>query len=170
LKYNTTGHLFQDRFRSESIEEDEYLLTVVRYIHQNPVKAGLVKKPADWQWSSCRDYYGIDHSHPLLLDSDFVSGILSQRENGGIEVFKEFNEIKTDDRCLEEDYRNRFTDEQASAEIRTVAGDIDIAKIKDLPKARRNELVGRIKEIDGITQRQISRILGIPLSLISRAE
>ncbi|AOY77877.1 hypothetical protein [Clostridium formicaceticum] len=43
-KYKTTGHLFQDRFRSEKIEKEDYLLTVIRYIHQNPLKAGTVKR------------------------------------------------------------------------------------------------------------------------------
>jgi REP element-mobilizing transposase RayT len=41
LKHNRTGHLFQDRFRSEVVENDAYLLTVAKNIHQNPVKIGL---------------------------------------------------------------------------------------------------------------------------------
>ena len=40
-KYNRTGHLFQDRFKSEPVDSDEYFLTVLRYIHCNPVKSGL---------------------------------------------------------------------------------------------------------------------------------
>ena len=40
-KYATTGHLFQDRFKSENVETEEYFLTVVRYIPQNPVKVGI---------------------------------------------------------------------------------------------------------------------------------
>ena len=40
-KYNRTGHLFQDHFKSEPVEDDTYLLTVLRYIHQNPLKAGI---------------------------------------------------------------------------------------------------------------------------------
>jgi putative transposase len=43
LKYNKIGHLFQDRFRSEKVENDEYFLSVIRYIHQNPLKAMLIK-------------------------------------------------------------------------------------------------------------------------------
>jgi len=42
-KYGRCGHLFQERFKSEAVENDAYFLTVLRYIHQNPVKAGLVK-------------------------------------------------------------------------------------------------------------------------------
>ena len=41
IKYRRVGHLFQDRFKSEPVDSNEYLLTVVRYIHQNPIKAGL---------------------------------------------------------------------------------------------------------------------------------
>lgn len=44
-KYKRTGHVFQDRYKSECVEDDTYLLTVIRYIHQNPVKAGMVTKP-----------------------------------------------------------------------------------------------------------------------------
>jgi REP element-mobilizing transposase RayT len=39
LKYRRCGHLFQDRYKSETIEDDAYLLTVIRYIHQNPLKS-----------------------------------------------------------------------------------------------------------------------------------
>lgn len=52
-KYQTMGHLFQDSFKSEKVENDSYLLTVVRYIHQNPVKAGMVDRVDEWKWSSC---------------------------------------------------------------------------------------------------------------------
>ena len=45
-KYERVGHLFQDRFRSEPVEDDAYLLSVLRYIHQNPVKAGIVQDTA----------------------------------------------------------------------------------------------------------------------------
>ena len=41
-KYQRIGHLFQDRFKSEAVEDEPYFLTVLRYIHYNPVKAGLV--------------------------------------------------------------------------------------------------------------------------------
>ncbi len=44
VKYQRVGHLFQDRFKSEPVEDDAYLMTVIRYIHQNPVKAGLCEK------------------------------------------------------------------------------------------------------------------------------
>ena len=51
-KYGRVGHLFQDRFKSEPIETDEYFLTVLRYIHQNPLKANMCKKLEDYAYSS----------------------------------------------------------------------------------------------------------------------
>ena len=48
VKYRRVGHLFQDRFKSEPVDSNEYLLTVVRYIHQNPIKAGLCKRVSDY--------------------------------------------------------------------------------------------------------------------------
>ncbi len=41
-KYSRRGHLFQDRYKSEAVETNAYFLTVLRYIHQNPIKAGIV--------------------------------------------------------------------------------------------------------------------------------
>ena len=43
-KYNRVGHVFQDRFRSETVGDERYLLSVIRYVHNNPVKAGIVEE------------------------------------------------------------------------------------------------------------------------------
>ena len=53
--YRTSGHLWQGRYKSFSIEDDEQLLTVVRYIEGNPVRANLVESAAGWVWSSHRE-------------------------------------------------------------------------------------------------------------------
>lgn len=102
-KYRTTGHLFQDRFKSENVETNRYLLTVVRYIHQNPVKAGIVNRIDEWNWSSCDGYYGEGASYLRgLLDRDLVLGMFSNDTKIAIEKFKEFNERKNNDACLED--------------------------------------------------------------------
>ncbi len=54
----TTGHLFERRYRAKVIAADQYLLTLVRYIHLNPVRAGLVADPTAYRWSSHRAYLG----------------------------------------------------------------------------------------------------------------
>jgi putative transposase len=50
--YHSSGHVWQGRFRSFPIQEDDHLLTVLRYIERNPVRAGLVARAQDWLWSS----------------------------------------------------------------------------------------------------------------------
>jgi putative transposase len=47
-----TGHLYQGRFKSFPVEADEHFLTVCRYVEQNALRADLVERPEDWQWSS----------------------------------------------------------------------------------------------------------------------
>jgi REP element-mobilizing transposase RayT len=64
------GHLFQGRFRSVVVEDGRYLMELVRYIHLNPVRAHLVKDPADWAWSAHRAYLGKEQL--AFLDSDWV--------------------------------------------------------------------------------------------------
>jgi putative transposase len=55
-RWRRTGHLFQGRYRTEMIEDESYYWTVSRYIHLNPVRAGLVKRPEQWAWSSYPGY------------------------------------------------------------------------------------------------------------------
>jgi putative transposase len=50
--YKKCGHIFQDRFKRELINDGSYLLEVSKYIHNNPVKAGIFKEPAEYKWSS----------------------------------------------------------------------------------------------------------------------
>ena len=55
-----TGHLFQGRFKAILVDADSYLLELVRYIHLNPVRVGMVAGPDDYPWSSHRAYLGLE--------------------------------------------------------------------------------------------------------------
>ena len=56
-KYNYTGHVWQGRFKSNVIEGDHYILECIEYIHNNPVKANMVKTAEDYPWSSFYLYH-----------------------------------------------------------------------------------------------------------------
>ncbi len=58
-RVETTGHLFERRYHALLVDAEQYLLTLVRYIHCNPVRAGLVTDPVSYPWSSHRDYLGL---------------------------------------------------------------------------------------------------------------
>ena len=55
-KHNRNGHVFQDRFKSECVETEQYFWNCVRYIHMNPVNANLVKYPLNYKYSSLKEY------------------------------------------------------------------------------------------------------------------
>ena len=92
-KYNYIGHLFQDRYRSELIEDDKYMLQVSRYVHLNPVKANMVEKPEDYQWSSYRMYIG-EKEEKLITSKELLSYFKKGKEK---ELYRNFVEsaIKT---------------------------------------------------------------------------
>ncbi|MCD8509681.1 MAG: transposase [Bacillus sp. (in: Bacteria)] len=169
-KYKTRGHLFQDRFHSEVVEKRQYFKTVVRYIHQNPVKAGMVSQVDAWIWSSCLGYYGYDVYPSELLDTSFLFSMFSGDLTIAQESFREFNEQGNSDQCLEIDfYPMRLSDEEARLEIKKVLGSVEIAQVKSLPKVPRTELLKIVKAIEGISQRQAVRILGVSPNLIFKA-
>jgi putative transposase len=64
-RYQTTGHIWQGRFRAFPIQEDEHLLMVLRYIERNPVRAALVARAEDWRWSSAH-LFGQPGDLPML--------------------------------------------------------------------------------------------------------
>jgi REP element-mobilizing transposase RayT len=84
-KYNRSGHVFQGRYGSECVEYDKYLLIVIRYIHNNPVKAGMVSEPEYYKWSSIHAYYGGREYPPRLTEPEFILGVIHQEPREAIQ-------------------------------------------------------------------------------------
>ncbi len=70
VRYNLVGPLFQSRFKSVLVENERYLISLSAYIHLNPYRAKMVDNPADYRWSSCRQFLRNEKSE--LVDPDFV--------------------------------------------------------------------------------------------------
>jgi len=66
FRYKRTGHLFQGRFKSNLVEKNSYLLELFRYIVMNPIRAGLCKKPNEYQWSSYGAMTSKDSRHDFV--------------------------------------------------------------------------------------------------------
>jgi REP element-mobilizing transposase RayT len=64
-KRERTGHLFTSRYKASPVQDDIHALELSRYIHLNPVRAGLVSLPEDWRWSSFRHYIGLEQNSVL---------------------------------------------------------------------------------------------------------
>ncbi|MBS3976425.1 MAG: hypothetical protein KGZ75_06820 [Syntrophomonadaceae bacterium] len=104
-----------------------------------------------------------------MLDSELILGIFSKEKTSAIARFREFNEVENDDKCLDCKKIERLTDDQARAEINRIFSITEMAQIKSFPKSKRDEIISKVKEIEGLTHRQAARILGISPNLIFKA-
>jgi REP element-mobilizing transposase RayT len=155
-KYGRCGHLFQDRYKSEPVEDDKYFLAVLRYIHQNPVKAGIVKELVDYPWSSYREYL----NNGRLVETDFALGLFSDDRQKAVEAFKRFHEIEGQENCLDIDEKRKPTDAEAIELIRRICHVANCKEVQKLDKAQRSRYF-RLLADAGLSTRQISRITGI---------
>ncbi len=164
-KYQRIGNLFQDRFRSEAVEDDSYFLTVMRYIHQNPVKAGLVKKADDYRWSSFREYT----NKQLLIDTDFVLKLFAPDRDKAVKSLIQFCNTLTDDRCLEIDEKCLLTDAEAMELIMNLFQITNILELLKYDKALRNLHLRQLKEEHHLSVRRIERLTGLNRGIIQNA-
>jgi len=88
-RHRRSGHLFQGRYKSIIVDKDNYLLELCRYIVLNPVRAGMVKEPGEWESSSYRAMTGEDNKGELL-EIKFVLEQFGGTGKGAIERYKEF--------------------------------------------------------------------------------
>ena len=72
-RHERSGHLFQGRFKGFLVEKESYLLTLIRYVALNPVRAGMVKRPEEYPWSSYRATAGYEPV-PTWLTTDWALG------------------------------------------------------------------------------------------------
>ena len=160
-KYQRIGHLFQDRYKSEPVDTDAYLLTVIRYIHQNPLKSKLAKSVDDYLYSSYKEYIG-DQKVPLT-DTEFVLNIVSKAE------FIKYHAETNHDSCLEITEKVFYlTDEDAKKLILTTAQCRATTDIQQFDVKIRNEIIHKLKK-QGLSIRQLSRLTGISKSVIEKS-
>ncbi|MDD4496173.1 MAG: transposase [Eubacteriales bacterium] len=161
-KYGRCGHLFQERFKSEKVENDGYFLTVLRYIHVNPLKAHIIKNFEEYKWSSYNEY--VDGGK--IVDIDFALGIFSVDKTIAIQRFNSFSNEENEDKCLEYDESKRIDDVEAIKIIKNIAGVKNINEIQGFEKEKRDEIIKKIKSINGLSIRQIARITGFSYNLV----
>jgi putative transposase len=71
--HGKVGHTFQGRFKDQIVQRERYLLALLRYIALNPVRAGLVSRPDEWEWSSYRALAGLVPAPPFLCVSSALA-------------------------------------------------------------------------------------------------
>ena len=150
-KYNRVGHLFQDRFKSEAVEDDSYFLTVLRYIHLNPVKANIVNSAEEYQFSSYSNYFFRDS----WISNQKALSMLNKKQ------FVEFHEDKTEDICLDiSDTDRRIpTPEEAKETFIEITGCQTPEDFQLKEKSEKNNIIIELRD-RGLTIRQISSLTG----------
>jgi REP element-mobilizing transposase RayT len=88
-RYKSDGTLFRGRYKSILVQEDSYLLQLVRYIHKNPVKAGLTENPEDYRWCSHSGYVSTKRIWSWLY-KDFILSMITPEKKQQVRQYKTF--------------------------------------------------------------------------------
>ena len=156
-KYDRVGHLFQDRYKSENIIDNRYLLAVYRYILKNPEKAGI-SKAKNYRWSSYNEYGLPD----MLTDSSILVSLIG--ENAKFESF-----MACEDATEYMDYiAPKHDDEWAKKIIQKTVNAQSGTVIEQMPRPQRDEILALLKS-EGLSVRQIERLTGINRGVVQKA-
>ena len=175
-KYKRIGHVFQDRFKSETIDNDKHLLCAIRYIHNNPIKACMKENLYEYRWSSYNYYINRKCYMKNMVEKDFVLKIFSKSEDRAIELFKEFSIQKNENKFIEFDDKINteseinINDATEYIEEYLTSNNQTISTLKD--KNNRLVLIEIIKQLknkDKLSIRQIANLLGIDKNIVYRA-
>ncbi|AKL96079.1 transposase [Clostridium aceticum] len=162
-KHKRSGHLFQDRYKSEAVENDKYFLTVLRYIHQNPIKAGIENDIRKYPWSSYNEYL----TKNVICDTKFILSIFGKDEKKAIELFKKFNMEENNDKCFEYEERVKIDDTEATKIIIEVARVENTIQVQSIEKEMRDKVIKELKS-RGLSIRQIERLTGVSFGVIRK--
>ncbi len=156
-RYQMSGHVFQDRFHSYPVEDRQYFLTCVRYICNNPVKAGLVDNPLDYYWLGCSGVTRETTRFPLDQFPDSLS------LNGA-----ELKHFALSPPAIQGNPgKARLSDSEVS---KIIASTSKLASPLELSNLNEKDKVPVVKSAiaEGASIRQIARVTGISPSAISR--
>lgn len=149
-KYDRSGHLFQERFKSEPVEDEKYLATVFRYIHQNPIKAGIEERIGNYKWSS---YFEYKSRNFFVVNPQTMIGLF-----GNYGEMMEFVSTANEDVCMEY-MSDKKSDEDVVNIIKRKMGWNQVNEIYSLDFAEQKKIITFLKS-QKISQRQICRVTG----------
>ena len=157
-KHARSGHLFQGRYKAIVIDADEYAREVSRYIHLNPVRAGLIENPVEYRWSSCQ-YYMFNRGVPTWLRRDFILSYFGRGPKTAMKRYKDFVHSVVDQECKNPlvDLANsvilggdEFIEEIKSRYLRNKKPDRELPILRNL--SDRPELSQIVNVVDSVLQ------------------
>lgn len=161
MKYKRFGPLQDGRYYSEPVDNIEYFMCALRYIHLNPVKAGLEEYPGEkYEWCSYNSY--------VLSPPDITDTTLALEEFGDLDSFVAFHNAENQDDCLDvHKIKVRIPDDVAMDIIKEICNVQDTTDVAEFNILERNKCVRLFKE-RGVSARQINRLTGIPRGIVDR--
>ena len=162
LRYKRIGPLFQDRFKSEAVKDDAYFLTVLRYIHRNPLKVGIAAGLSVYLHSSYASYLAEDPACPF--DTSKLFSLISKSE------FENWHLQCDDKACLDLNEKTAvrgITDEQALFMMNKDSGAANAEDFQKLPETKQSKAITRMRKSDA-SLRQISRLSDISLARVRK--
>ena len=157
-KYGRSGHLFQNRFVSEPVEDDDYFLTVLVYIYQNPIKAGICRTPSDYEWCS-RRFLGKSGG---IVDEEALAEIAP------VVTIKAMERELIEDVLLDEPVIGRraaYADKMVAEIIRMICGVQNGPEFQRMSREEQRAVVLKLRE-EKVPIRQIARVTGVSKGII----
>ncbi|OGD35768.1 hypothetical protein A2V94_05390 [Candidatus Atribacteria bacterium RBG_16_35_8] len=164
-KYKRVGHLFQDRYKSETIEDEPYLLSVIRYIHNNPEKAEITKKEK-YKWSSYPNYIEILRKKIELPEIKEILEIFSLDTKKALKEFinysnkheeKNFLEMK---KIIESEINEENVEEYIDEYLKSRSLKKENLKKRENVEEREN-LVQQLLRKSNFSRRKIAILIGV---------
>ena len=166
-RYGRIGHLFQERFKSQPVNDWDYFVTLLRYIHQNPTKGLIVEDVEDYPWSSWLEYTG-------KADAPFCSTgtVLKRMPFTDLLqlVYLPLSEDQEKD-FIDVDVHHGhpvYTDKEVWQLLETLSGTTNATQFQALPRPQQKHYLYAAHEA-GVGPRTLSRLTGVPYSIVQRA-
>ena len=153
---NRVGFVFRNRYDSEPIYEQKYLLNCIAYIHNNPVKANIVDYPQEYKYSSYNDYINLDG----LITKNTISFVFGSTENY-LDIYKQIHKrnVNFKDYVENIDYGKAFKDLQGINIKEIVLDKNKLKKIIFNLVIEQKAPINKVSELFGISRFQIFRII-----------
>ncbi|MCB8814625.1 transposase [Desulfosporosinus shakirovi] len=176
-KYERIGHLFHDRFKSQAVETDAYLLEAIRYIHNNPVKAGIARAPNDYKWSSYPHYIKDLNNTVLNIDKAAILKLFSHDPILAQKCFVEFSkeakaiefmDIEESETKKKSIIRGKIAAKQYTEEILNHnCIKLDSLRLKGFEDIR-NQIILELRQKSDLSVREIASLLMINRGMVQR--
>jgi len=163
-KYEREGALFANRYKSEPVEDERYYFSLIRYVHQNPLKAGMVESIRKYPHSSYSEYAKNEGD---ITDIDFLLDMLDADRKNAVKQFVELNEI-TDKETYEISESRRPGSAQIRRMIMSHTEGVEPGAIKAMPKEIRDKIIKELVQEKHLSKSALERALGISRATITR--